>query len=655
MAMGSRRLVAIMFTDMVGFTAMAQKDEARALALLEEQRKLVRRVLPNFGGSEVKTIGDAFLVEFESALDATKCAYEIQRAAKEHNEGVKADGMIRLRIGVHLGDVVSANGDISGDAVNVASRIEPLAEEGGVSVSRQVYDQVHNKVEFGFSSLGPKILKNVSDVVEVFKIEMPGERPVPMAVDHKRIAVLPFVNMSPDPNDSFFADGITEEIISTVSSMKGFSVISRTSVMGYKGTTKKMTEIGRELQVGSLLEGSLRKAGNRIRLTAQLIDANSDRHVWSQSYDRDLDDVFAVQTDIAMRVANALSVSILSEEKERLEKKPTESSAAHTQYLKGKYYLNRRGLEDLEKAAECFRIAVEEDPGFALGYAGLADSNELMAENWQVNVEENYRKSLVNVKKALEIDPDLAEAHSTMGLIYSRDYDYKNAEREFQRAIALNPSYATAHQWYSSLLMYQGKPQEAVREIELAVSLDPFSMIINLNNGLVHLNRRDYDRGLVLLKAAIELNPGDPFIHMAASWAYSRKRMKEESLREYDLSYKMLGKEFPATKVMRSVIEAAFEEDKSKLMALLPELQRVVGTPTGPSMLDMASFNMLAGNLDEGFAWLDRAFATKEPNLGLVMFFEEFDAVRQDPRYLALIERLHVHPPPPLGTATGTS
>jgi len=290
-----------------------------------------------------------------------------------------------------------------------------------------VFDQVHNKVEFEFSSLGPRSLKNVSDVIEVFKIEMPGETPAAVAANHMRIAVLPFVNMSPDPNDSFFADGITEEIISTVSALKGFSVISRTSVMGYKGTTKKMQEIGRELQVGSLLEGSLRKAGNRIRLTAQLIDANSDRHIWSQSYDRDLDDVFAVQTDIATRVANALSVNILSEEKSRIEKKPTESLAAHTQYLKGKYFLNRRGIEDLAKAAECFRLSISEDHGFALGYSGLADSLELMAENWQLSIEENYREALANAKKALEIDPDLAEAHATMGLIYQRDYDFKNA------------------------------------------------------------------------------------------------------------------------------------------------------------------------------------------------------------------------------------
>jgi adenylate cyclase len=263
---GERRLAAIMYTDMVGYTALGQRSESLSLALVEEQRRLIRPILGRHNGREIKTIGDAFLVEFPSALDAVRCAYDIQRATREFNISFPEEKRIHLRVGLHLGDVVESHGDISGDAVNVASRIEPLAEDGGVCLTRQVFDHVSNKFELPLSSLGPKALKNVSEPLEVFRMMMPWEKEAAETLpqlDSKRVAVLPFVNMSPDPNDAYFADGMTEEIISTVSGISGLSVISRTSVMSYKGATKRVKEIGKELEVGSVLEGSLRKAGTR--------------------------------------------------------------------------------------------------------------------------------------------------------------------------------------------------------------------------------------------------------------------------------------------------------------------------------------------------------------------------------------------------------
>ena len=261
---GERRLAAIMYTDMVGYTALGQQNESLSLELVEEQRKLARPIFETHNGREVKTMGDAFLVEFPSAVDAVRCAYDVQKSIREFNLSLASERKIHLRIGVHLGEVVDVGGDILGDAVNVASRIEPLAEDGGVCLSRQVYDQVQRKLEFRLSSLGPRALKNVIEPVEVFRIMMPWEderSPEVVGLDRKRIAVLPFVNMSPDPNDSYFADGITEEIISTVSGISGLRVISRTSMMHYRGTSKTLKEIGREVEAGSVLEGSLRKAG----------------------------------------------------------------------------------------------------------------------------------------------------------------------------------------------------------------------------------------------------------------------------------------------------------------------------------------------------------------------------------------------------------
>jgi adenylate cyclase len=251
-----------MFTDMVGYTALGQRNESLSLALVGEQRKVVRPVLARHNGREVNTMGDAFLVEFPNAVDAVRCAYDIQRAIKEFNLSLAQEKRIHLRIGVHVGELVEAEGDISGDAVNVASRIEPLAEDGGVCITRQVYDLVKGKVDISMSSLGPKSLKNVAEPMEVYKISMPWEHESvasPLVSNKNRIAILPFANISADPNDEYFADGMTEELISTTSSIKGLTIIARTSVMRYKGATKGVDEIGRDLNVGTFLEGSVRK------------------------------------------------------------------------------------------------------------------------------------------------------------------------------------------------------------------------------------------------------------------------------------------------------------------------------------------------------------------------------------------------------------
>src|SRR2546422_4559885 len=339
LSQGQRRLAAIMFTDMVGYTALGQRDESLSLALVDEQRKLLRPIFNRHNGREIKTLGDAFLVEFPSALAAVRCAYEIQRATREYNILLPGERKIHLRVGIHLGDVMELEGDISGDAVNVASRIEPLAEDGGVCMSRQVYDHVQNKFDLPIVSVGVKTLKNVNTPMEVFKILMPWERERPNAsvpLDSKRIAILPFANMSPDPKDSYFADGVTEELISTISNISGLQVISRTSVMGYKGANKRIPEIGQELKVGSVLEGSIRKADSFVRITAQLVDVNTDRHLWSQSYDRELKNVFALQSEIAKNVADSLRVKILTPETEQIDRRLTENTTAYDLYLKGR-------------------------------------------------------------------------------------------------------------------------------------------------------------------------------------------------------------------------------------------------------------------------------------------------------------------------------
>jgi adenylate cyclase len=644
-----RRLAAIMFTDMAGYTTLSQRNESLSLALADEQKKLLRPVFNRHNGREIKTMGDAFLIEFSNALDAVRCAYDVQRASREFNISQPSDQRIILRIGLHLGDVVESQGDISGDAVNIASRIESLAENGGVCLTRQVYDQIQNKFDLPLRSLGSRSLKNVSSPIEVYKMVLPWEKEqkTPTTeLDASRVAVLPFANMSPDPGDSYFADGITEEIISTLSGVSGLNVISRTSIMGYKGTTKRVKEIGSELEAGSVLEGSFRKAGNKIRVTAQLINVRDDRHVWAHSYDRNLDDVFGVQTDIAKQVSDALRVKILAPEIERIERKPTESTRAYNLYLRGRYHLNKRNLEDINKAAEYFEQAVKEDTDFALGHAGLADCHELLATNWIINAELNHEIAKKEVARALSLDKDLAEAHATLGLILFDDYDFEGAEQELKMAIELKPSYATAHHWYYRVLRTQLRWDEALEQIEKAVELDPFSQVINLNHAEYYDARRDYDKALELAKKAVELDTNFPLTHFQVASIYAKMKRFEHARRESKIGAHLVQGVYPKKIVARlETFLAYLGNDKEEVRRRLPTLESSLGDPFSATASEIAGYHMYLGEIDKGFEWLEKSYSRKESQLLETNYDEIFDNVRSDPRYQNLLKRLGLKEP----------
>jgi adenylate cyclase len=640
-----------MFTDMAGYTALGQRNESLSLALADEQRKLLRAVFNRHNGREIKTMGDAFLVEFNNALDAVRCAYDVQRASREFNISQPSDRRIILRIGLHLGDVVESEGDISGDAVNIASRIQSLAEAGGVSLTRQVYDQVQNKIDLPLKNLGSRSLKNVSAPLEVYKMVLPWEKEqktTSAQLDVSRVAVLPFANMSPDPGDTYFADGITEEIISTLSGVSGLNVISRTSIMGYKGTTKRVKEIGGELEAGSVLEGSFRKAGNRIRVTAQLIDVRADRHVWTHSYDRNLDDVFGVQTDIAKQVSDALRVRILAPEIDRIERKPTESTEAYNLYLRGRYHLNKRTMEEIKKAAEYFALAIKEDAKFALGHGGLADCYELLATNWGVDIESNHERAKSEVAIALQLDRDLAEAHATLGLILMDDYDFKGAEREFRRAIELKPSYATAHHWYFRVLRIGSRWDEALKQIEKAVELDPFSQIINLNHAEYYDSRRDHAKALELAKKTVELDPNFATAHFQLATIYAKMKRMEDAKQEAEMSVNLVQETFPKMHERIGAFLAYFGDDKEAVQRLLPVLEASFEEPMGAKAIEIGGYHIYLGELDTGFEWLEKSYSKKEPGLLDIAFDPTFDGVRNDPRYQNLLKRLGLEPRSPI-------
>src|SRR5712692_4582 len=624
---GERRLAAIMFTDIVGYTKLTQTNEASALELLDVHRKLVRPVFTKFGGLEVKTIGDAFLIEFGSALQAAESAIEIQKVLHEYN--ANNPNKILIRIGIHVGDVVHMDGDVYGDAVNIASRIEPQAEGGGVCISEQVHDQVKNKISLTFVKMESVEMKNIKDTIDVFRIVLPWEEEQSMAdsdYDRRRIAVLPFANFSSDPNDEYFADGITEEIISTVSNIGELSVISRTSVMGYKGTAKNVREIGRELDVGSILEGSFRKAGNRIRITTQLIEVVNDRHVWSQSYDREFDDVFAVQSDIAKQVASALRVKILPHEEKQIEKAPTNSTEAHVLYLKGMHYWNERSKDGLLKAIEYFEHAIAKDPGYALAYSGIADCYSVLSDHGYVPGREALPKARANAEKAIQLDDELSEAHASLGLA-TQGTDLETSRRELRRAIELNPNNAYAHMWYG---LVAENLDEKISECEKAVELDPLNLQINSSLGAEYYTAMRLDESITQLKKTEELNAEFPPAHLWLALAYSMKGQHDQALKEARIAMKIRP---DAKNLMGTVIAHAGLVDEAK--EIVRELD---GSKEYVDLADIAWLYEAIGMRELAIERLSRAVKENSAHLTYLANDPSMRDFRQDPKVEALLE-----------------
>ena len=534
MAKEGRRLAAIMFTDIVGYTALSQKNESVGIQLLEKHRKLIRPVLSKYGGVEVKTIGDAFLIEFGSALEATECGVEMQKVLHEYNEN--GTEKVLVRIGIHVGDVIHREGDVLGDAVNIASRIEPLAVGGEICISEQVYAQVRNKIPFRMLKLQPQELKNVSFHIDVYKLELPWEEKHMQTTNteaRNRLAVLPFTNMSPDPQDEFFADGLTEEMITELSKIPSLRVIARTSSMHYKNLTKGVREIGQELRVGSILEGSIRKAGNKIRVTTQLIDANSEEHLWADKYDKELNDIFAVQSEIAANVAGALELKLVPQSSSA--NLTPENIEAYTLYLRARFLWNKRSAMSIRDALKFFEAALIKDPGYARAYSGIADCYSILIDRNEMTWAEGGPRARAACEKALELNDSLPEAHASLGLSLTREFDYEGAEKEFRRAIHLNPGYAPAYQWYCIMLECIGRMDEAGITIGKAEEADPLSPIILHNSGYYEWVCGRDDAALEKWNRGLEVNPGFDVLHFDKAAYFAKKSRREEALAELKL------------------------------------------------------------------------------------------------------------------------
>ena len=470
-----RRLTAILAADVVGYSRLMGVDEAGTLAAVKSIRTdLIEPKIAEHQGRIVKLMGDGILVEFPSVVNAVSCAVDVQRGVRERSASSSPERCIQFRIGINLGDVIVEHDDLHGDGVNVAARLQTIAPPDGIAVSQSVRDQVGNRLEIVFDDLGEHQLKNIERPIRIYNVlwEEPGSVAMPSSKKEKpSIAVLPFNNMSGDPEQEYFSDGITEDIITDLSKVSGLSVTARHSAFIYKGKALKVQQIGRELGVAFVLEGSVRKAGTRVRITGQLVRCSDGSHLWAERFDRDLIDIFAIQDEITHAIVDQLKVNLLPQEKHSIEQVPTENIEAYTYYLRGREFVHRLSKHNLQIARRMFARAVELDPQYARAYAGLADCDSHLHLIYRVDVP--IERILATSAKALELDDNLAEAHASRGVALSAAQRIEEAQLEFEKAIALDPNSFEAVFFYARLCFQQGKIDRAAALYKRAAEIKP--------------------------------------------------------------------------------------------------------------------------------------------------------------------------------------
>jgi adenylate cyclase len=539
-----RRLAAILAADVAGYSRLIGADEEGTLARLRAlRRELVDPSIAAHKGRIVKTTGDGMLVEFASVVDALRCAVAVQQAMRERNAGVPPVDRIDFRIGIHQGDIVVEDGDIFGDGVNIAARLEALAEPGGICVSGRVQEDAAGRLDLEFEDLGAPELKNIVRPVRVYRARTatlthpvagaPGSplsrsagegaerseagegRVAALALpDKPSVAVLPFANMSSDPEQEFFGDGIADDVITALSRYPSLFVIARNSAFTYKGRAGDVKQVGRELGVRYVLEGSLRKAGSRIRVTAQLVEAETGNHVWAERYDRDLADIFAVQDEISEAVTIAIAPAIAGAEQQRAMRKPPGSLDAWTAYQRGLWHLTRAAVDDNNLAQRFFQQAIDRDPNFAGGYSGLSLAQIQAAGAFATrNLAETLPSAESLVRQAIALDAGDAEAHSHLSLALWHRGDHKGALAEARRALAISPNLAMAHQMLGSALAFSGFPEEGLAALLACIRLDPGSPRFSArltHVAAAHYFRRDYQAAAEAARAASREHPDYP-------------------------------------------------------------------------------------------------------------------------------------------------
>jgi adenylate cyclase len=506
----TRKLAAILAADVVGYSRLAGSDEDRTLARLRALRSdLLDPTIAVHNGRVVKRTGDGILIEFRSVVDAVRCAVEVQNGMVERNSGVPPERRVEFRVGIHLGDVVEeSDGDLMGDGVNIAARLEGVAEPGGICLSYAAYEQVRDKLKEEFIDIGEKSFKNIARPVRVYRVRRDGKaaRSGPALPDKPSIAVLPFTNMSGDPEQEYFSDGISEDIITALSKLRWFFVIARNSSFTYKGKAVQMKQVAEELGVGYVVEGSVRKGGNRVRITAQLIDAATNNHIWAERYDRDLADVFAVQDEITEAIVAAIEPQLYAAENFRAQRKPPDSMDAWDLVMRALSHYWRVTREDNLVAQALLEKAIAIDPNYGQALGVLATSHTFGAHMGWADVATTAPIAERAALAAIRADSEDPWAHHALGGVHLFMRRLEDSVAEFELALRLNPNFSLAQGYYGLALAYCGRWEEADEAAHRALRLsprDPFSAVYYGIAAYAQFIGRHYDKAMQLSREAI--------------------------------------------------------------------------------------------------------------------------------------------------------
>ena len=630
-----RQLAAVMFADIVGYTALMQGDEQIASNFRERHREVFRQQHKLHRGKIIQYYGDGVLSVFKSAIEAVECAIEMQRLLKEGTA-------VPVRIGMHMGDIVFDKTEVYGDGVNFASRIESLGVAGAILLSGKLNDELKNHNTISTTSLGNFALKNIADPVEVFAITNEGIRvPLPaelkgkQEIKNKTIAVLPFVNMSTSQENEFFSDGMTEEIISALSRIKSLRVTSRTSSFFFKNKNIPIKQIGKELNVSTILEGSVRLSGNTLRITAQLIQAENDFHFWSETWDRKLENIFEIQDEISLLIAEKLREHLGHFEiQEHLVKKQTDNYNAYELFLKARFHFRKWNPTDVKTAITFYEKALALDPDHAESILGLADCYGFLATTGFMPLKEAWAKAAELTYRGLGLNDQLADGYYQLAnLHFFGACDYPGALKATLRAIEFNPNYVEAQQYLSFLYIMVGEKKKAKQHLEKAIAIDPLSPETMFFNAYYDYMTEDYPAALEKLDRCLALNPGNIPAHTVKCYCLLKLGHYDEVLHYFE----RLPPEIVATgdKLGITGLAYALKNDIDNTTKYLYELTRRADTPDGFRMNAYLLFIYAAlANKEKAFEWISKAIENKSPLL-LIYFVDPLvNSLKGDPRYV---------------------
>jgi len=673
-----RKLAAILAADVAGYSRLMADDEPETLRALNNARDLFRAQIDARSGRLIDTAGDSVLAEFASAVEAVSCAESVQEALAQFNADLPEHRRMRFRIGVNLGDVIEEAGGLYGDGVNVAARLQALAEPGSLCISGTVFDQVEGKLPRRFRSIGEQTVKNIpkpiraylllhqdtlrtqsrrartialaaaaASIAALFAIgwwysardgaSRPSDQRPLQSVAVPRVAVLPLANFSGDQKDEYFSDGMTEELISKLSRVGGLDVIARTSVMQYKTTHKSIADVGRDLNVSAVLEGSVRKAGDKIRITVQLIDVATQGHLWSEDFDRDLKDIFATQSEIAERVASAMHVKLVETGQRGSSGRASGDPEAYLLYLKGLSQAGKLTPDGLKESIGYFDQALRKSPNDARSWAGLAKAYAMLGWWAYAPPAESFQKAKVAAERALVIDETLPEAHISLGMVrFLFDWDWPGAEQAYLRAIELSPGSADAHLFHGIWLKAMARNEQAAAEIRRANDLDPLYLMANAEIGWVAYFGGRLDEAARACRRTLEMDPNYLFAMTCLQNALALKKDPESITLAKRLIELTSGDAYFLGQLAWAY---GLSGNAAEARRILEQLHNMPATQPAPPGAILYIY-MGLGDRDGTMEWLEKAYAGRWSDVVWIKSAPEFDWLRADPRFQSLLKKL---------------